>query len=107
MRFGWLEIILVIVVIIAIAIIARIIRPGRIARRQNEEPERRPKPASSGKTSSFLNRTGIVLIIAGGIALVAAFSFFRFILQSYLWAFLAIAVGVILLRFTRKKRDKP
>jgi len=105
MRFGWLEIVLIIFVTIAVAIIARIVRPNRVPGGQNEKSARRIKAAANTRTSTFFNRIGIVLIIAGGIALIAAASFFRLVLQSYLWAFLAIAVGVILLRFSRKNKE--
>ena len=105
MKFGWLEIVLIIFVIIAVAIIARIVRSNRVPGGQKEKSGRHIKTAANTRTLIFLNRAGIVLIIAGGIAVIAAASFFRLVLQSYLWAFLAIAVGVILWRFSRKDKE--
>lgn len=97
MRIGPLEIALIFAVIIAVTIIARIYGPYRDkADRQTGDGKRR--------VWHFFNRTGIVLVIAGILALIIAAALFRLILQSYLWALLAIAVGFILIRLSRRKR---
>jgi hypothetical protein len=106
MKPGPLEIILIIVVIIVVAIIARIVRGGRIAR---EASSSRDTPAATGKATtgkiwSYLNRTGIAMVIVGFIALVTAVSFFRWVLQSYLWGVVVIALGFLLVFLSRKKR---
>jgi hypothetical protein len=106
MRAGPLEIVLIIAVVIAVVVIARIIRTGRAAARSGGNP---PTDITAGPTGEnrlwvFLNRTGIVLIVAGIAALIAAVSFFRWVLQSYLWAVILIAVGLILMLFSRRKR---
>ena len=102
MRLGPLEIALIIVVVIAVAIIARIIRSGRSSAGQTGK-------SATGKSRSsrlwqYLNRTGIVMVVAGVAALIAAVSLFRWVLQSYLWAFILMALGFILVLFSRKKR---
>ena len=102
MRFGWLEIVLIVLVMIAVVIIARVIGFNRAPGGQNEKPDQQ---TTNSRILTFFNRTGIVLIIAGGITLIATASFFRLILQSYLWASLAIAVGVIILWFSRKNKE--
>ncbi len=106
MRPGPLEIILIIIVVIAVVVIARIIRAGRSAAVTNGAPSKDITAKSPGKNRlwKFLNRTGIVLIIAGIGGLAAAAGLFRWVLQSYLWALVLIAAGFIMVLFTRKKR---
>jgi hypothetical protein len=90
---GPLEIVLIIAVIIIIAVIARLVRMGRAA-----------VPPAKGKTASYLNGSGITLVIIGIITLVAAVSLFRWVLQGYLWAVALIALGIMLIVLSRKKR---
>lgn len=106
MRAGPLEIILIVAVVIAVAVIARIIRTGRGAARQKNitASEASTSQPVKNRLWSFFNRTGIVLIVAGIAALIAAVSLFRWVLQSYLWAFILIALGLILILFSRRKR---
>jgi hypothetical protein len=106
MRLGPLEIVLIIVVIIAVAVIARIVRTSGGASGQNTastSPAAANQPGNS-RLWGFLNSTGIVMVIAGVAALIAAISLFRWVLQSYLWAFILMAIGFILVLFSRKKR---
>ena len=108
MRLGPLEIILIIVVIIAIVVIARITRRKDKAAGQEEPATPDVTVISPESTSNrvwdFLNRTGIVLVVGGLVAFIAAVSFFRMVLQSYLWAFILIAVGLIMVLYSRRKR---
>ena len=106
MRPGPLEIVLIIAVIIAVAVIARIIRTGRgtVGQSKASTTEVSADQPASSRLWGFLNRTGIVMVIAGVAALIAAISLFRWVLQSYLWAFILMAVGFILVLFSRKKR---
>ncbi len=108
MRLGPLEIVLIIAVIIAIAVIARIVRRKDKATGQEESATtdvtvKHPGSASK-RVWDFLNRTGIVLVVGGVAAFIAAVSLFRMVLQSYLWAFILMAVGLILVLYSRKKR---
>lgn len=105
MRPGPLEIILIIVIIIAAAIIARIVRGGRrtTASSKTDTPVENYEDRTS-KIWAYFNRTGIALVIVGILALLAAASFFRWVLQSYLWATILIAVGLLLVFLSRKKR---
>lgn len=101
-----LEIVLIIVVIIIIAVIARIVRMGRGAAVQNAgtNKDTTAGPPEKGLTASYLNRSGITLVIIGVITLIIAASLFRWVLQGYLWAFILIALGVMLVVLSRKKR---
>ncbi len=101
-----LEIVLIIAVIIIIALIARIVRTGRAAAGQNPAPnlDTATSPPEKNRTASYLNRGGITMVIIGIIALVAAASLFRWVLQGYLWAFILITLGVMLVVLSRKKR---
>jgi len=106
MRLGPLEIILIIIVIIAIAVIARIIRTGSGTAGQNTASTSPaiPNQPRNIRLWGFLSRTGIVMVIASIAALIATISLFRWVLQSYLWAFILMAIGFILVLFSRKKR---
>jgi hypothetical protein len=108
MKPGLLEIVLVILVVIAIAVIARIAGSRRTGARNKESATADTSAKRTGKATnriwSFLNKTGIVLIIGGAAALIAAVSLFRMVLQSYLWAFILFAVGLILVLYSRGKR---
>ncbi len=108
MRIGPLEIILIIIIVIAAAIIARIVRGGRLAGSSKKSPEPDTptgvREDGTSKIWAYFNRTGIALIIIGILALLAAASFFRLVLQSYLWATIVIAVGLLLVFLSRKKR---
>jgi hypothetical protein len=108
MRPGPLEIALIIVIIIAAAIIARIVRGGRHTAPPNpSSTSNAPVENYEDRTSkiwAYFNRTGIALVIVGILALLAAASFFRWVLQSYLWATILIAVGLLLVFLSRKKR---
>lgn len=108
MRLGPLEIVLIIAVIIAIAVIARIARSRGSATvhkgSTNRDISEKRSEGTPGRLWGFLNRTGIVLVIGGVVAFIAAVSLFRMVLQSYLWAFILVAVGLILVLLSRKKR---
>ena len=106
MRPGLLEIILITAIIIAVAVIARVIRTGRGAPRPNEgsTTDITASPPKKNRMRGFFNGTGIILIFAGIAALIAAVSLFRWLLQSYLWALILIAIGLILVLLSRKKR---
>jgi len=106
MRLGPLEIVLIIVVVIAVAVIARIVCTGRGIAKRNEATtsEATTSQPERNRLWGYLNGTGIVMIVAGIAALIAAVSLFRLVLQSYLWAFILMAAGTILVLFSRKRR---
>lgn len=97
MKVGWLEIVLIIIVVIAVTVIARIAGAGR-----RDEAPATPKARSRPRNS--LKRTGIGLIIGGIAGLIVAASVFRLVLQSYLWALIVIAAGMIMLFIARRRR---
>jgi hypothetical protein len=108
MRLGPLEIVLIILVVIAIAVIARIARSGRSLARHQGTTERetgaKSTVSSPDRLRGFLSRAGIVLVVGGLAAFIAAVSLFRMVLQGYLWAFVIMAAGMILLLYSRKIR---
>jgi hypothetical protein len=108
MRLGPLEIVLIIAVVIAITVIARIARSRESTTVRkgstNRDTTEKRSEGTTGRVRVFLNRTGIILIIGGVAVFIAAVSLFRMVLQSYLWAFILIAVGLILVLISRKKR---
>ena len=107
MRFGPLEIILIIVVIIVVAVLTRILSGNRDITRQNEEISTtiQPKPigARTSKTHNVLKRTGIAFTLTGVLLLLAGIGMFRWAFQSYLWSFAVIGIGAVLIYLSRKK----
>ena len=107
MKPGLQEIILIIVIIIAAAVITRIIRTSRgDTRRDKESSGNSPVITSQNKTyrlRRLLSRTGWGSIIAGILLLLAAVSMFKWAFQSYLWAFIIIAIGFVIVFMSRKK----
>ena len=104
MRLGWLEIVLIIFVIIAIAVIARIIRPGRAASQKNDKSTAITNGSKTDRHAKILGRTGIALIIAGGIALVAGISMLQWVIHNYVLSFILIVIGIIVLMISRRRR---
>ena len=108
MKIGWIEIALIIAVVIAVAVIARIIRPGRIATQRSNHTESGNTTISTenraNRHSSILTRTGIALIAAGGIALIAGASMLKWVLHNYVLSVILIACGMIIFIVSRRKR---
>ena len=107
MRFGPLEIILIIVAVIVVAVLTRILRGNRSSTRQNEETSAtvQPKPigARTSKTRNILKRTGIAFTLGGVMLLLAGIGMFRWAFQSYLWSFVVIGIGTVFIYLSRKK----
>ena len=100
MKPGIWEIIVIVVLIVVVAIIARVLRGSRIKARENAEAREETTPGPR----RIVRRTGIAGIAVGVILLAAAVSMFRYAFQSYLWGFVIIAVGLVLIFLTRKRR---
>ena len=107
MRLGIFEIVIIIVVIIVIALITRIIRVNRGAVAQSKKTSTEIPTLQSNATTSrvhrFLKRIGVTLILTGGILLLAGISMFRWAFQSYIWSFIMIAMGLVIVLLSRKK----
>lgn len=108
MKFGWMEIVLIIFVVIAVAVIARIVRPGRIASREEREDTgttARNNQRGKNKRPAFMARTGIALVVAGGIALIAGASMLKWVFHNYILSAILIACGVIIFVLSRRIRQ--
>ncbi len=107
MRLGPGEIILIIAIIIAAALITRIVRTGRGTARQNEESAvaitAKPSEDKSNRAHGFFKRAGIAFVLIGIVILLAGMSMFRWALQSYLWSFIIIVIGLVILLLSKKK----
>ena len=107
MRLGILEIVIIIAIIIAIAVVTRIHRSYRDATEQSkkssEEITHWQLKEKADKTRSYLKRVGTAFFIAGTILALAGMSMFRWAVQSYVWSFIIVGVGLVLLFLSRKK----
>jgi uncharacterized ion transporter superfamily protein YfcC len=109
MKFGWMEIVLIIFVIIAVVVIARIVRPGRIASQNEEEDDsdaaRKSNRSRKNRHPAFMARTGIALVVAGGIALIAGASMLKWVFHNYVLSAILIVCGVIIFVLSRRIRQ--
>ena len=107
MKLGILEIVIIIAVITAIALGTRIYRSSRDATGQSKkssgEITHRPLKKKSGRTRSYLKRAGTAFFIAGIILALAGVGAFRWAVQSYVWSFIIIGAGLLLLFLSKKK----
>jgi len=107
MRIGVLEIIVIIVIIIAIVLIARIARAKPKDAAQNEKSSTditswRAKDGSA-RMWNHSKRLGIAFVVAGVLFALAGISMFRWAVQGYVWAFVAMGIGFVLLFLPRRK----
>ena len=103
MRIGLLEIIVTVIIIIAIVLIARIARAKPKDTAQNKES---PTDITSWRVKDRLGRTkrlGIAFVVAGILFALAGISMFRWAVQGYVWAFVAMGIGLVLLFLSRRK----
>ena len=107
MRIGPLEIIIIVIIITAIALIARIARVKPDDTAQSKES---PTYTTSwrakvwpGRIQNYLKRLGIAFVIAGIVFALAGISMFKWAVQGYVWAFVAMALGAVLLFLSIKK----
>ena len=106
MRLGWLEIVAIIVAVILILIVTRIVRGVRTISSTNESSNKisgeqitdRPQ-----KRTQRLRIIGIIAILIGIISLLAGVSLFKWIYWSFLLAFLAVAIGFVMVLISRKR----
>jgi len=108
MRLGPLEIVFIIVIIIAVVIIARLARRGRGTSTEQDEPPvditGRPRQRNTNRFQGFFKRTGIGLVLASIILLIVGIGMFHWAFQIYMWSFVIIAIGSIMILLTRGKR---
>jgi len=105
MRLGIPEIVTILVVLMAIAISARIFRVGT-ARQSNDSSVETTTRQVNKKTPQiwrYLRRAGIALVLVGAVFLFAAIGMFRWAFQSYIWSFVLVIIGVIMVFISRKK----
>jgi len=107
MRLGLLEIVIILIIIILILVVTRTVRS-------------RPNSTNEGQTSSYalleqvaekrakvlqrLRAVGLILIVIGIVSLLAGISLFKWVYWSFLWAFIAIAIGLVMVLLSIKSR---
>ncbi len=109
MRIGPLEIIVIVIIIVVIILIARIarVKPGDTAQSKESPTDTdiiswRAKDRP-GKIQDYLKRLGIAFVIAGIVFALAGISMLKWAVQGYVWAFVAMVLGTVLLFLSRKK----
>ena len=107
MRIGILEIIIIILVIIALVIIARVSRVKKDTSQQTSESQTEishwEAKEKAGKLRRNLQKIGIAAIGSGVILALAGVSLLRWALQSYIWAFIIVAIGLVFILLSHKK----
>ena len=106
MRPGPFEIAAIIIVVLLIIIVTRIVRGGR----NTANTGKASKEITTGQTTAKpvkikrrLRVSGIILVIIGIISLLVGVSLLKWLYWSYLWAFIAIVIGFIIIFISRKK----
>ena len=98
MRPGVLEVALIIVAVIIILLITRISRSARKAA---------PREQATGKSNRIMTiarKTGLILSLSAVLVIIAGVTMFRWVVQSYIIAFVAMAAGLILVYLSSRKR---
>ena len=107
MRLGLLEIVIILIIIILILVVTRIVRVGRNITNTSKTSTEMSLEQTTGKpggTTRRLRAMGITFIIVGIISLLAGVGLFKGIYWSLLWAFIAVAVGLIMIFISGKRR---
>jgi hypothetical protein len=102
---GVLEIVVIIAVIIAIVIIARIARPKRKETAGNETSSTDivPRQAKEGAARNRSRKLGLAFVVAGAIFALAGISMFKWAVQGYVWAFVSMGIGFVILLLSRRR----
>ena len=106
MRFGLLEIIIILIVIVLVLVVTRIVRVRRNSTDKSKTSDEMPIEQVARKSKKVFQRlraTGIIFLFIGIISLLAGISVFKWLYWSYLWAFIAIAIGFAMVFVSRKK----
>jgi hypothetical protein len=107
MRFGPQEIILVVLVIIAILMITFIVRIGRSSTRRKHIPSKATLIEEfrqhMNRLYGFFKKTGIALAVIGIILIFSGLIALKWTVPGYMWSFIIIVIGSIMLFMFRKK----
>ena len=110
MKLGPLEIILIIVVVMFVLVTIRTVGVGRPALQKaavkGDKSSVEIPPQQAGKSLikvSQLKVAGIVLVLISILMLLSGKSMFKWALNMYLWSFILLAIGMVILFFPRKK----
>jgi hypothetical protein len=107
MRFGPQEIILVVLFIIAIIMITFIIRIGRSSTRGKDTPSKATMIEEfrqhMNRLYSFFKEIGITLAAIGITLILSGIIAFKWTVPGYMWSFIIIVIGSIMIFMFRKK----
>lgn len=107
MRFGPQEIIIVVLVIIAILMIIFIVRIGRSSTRRKRIPSKATLIEEfrqhMNSLYGFFKKTGITLAVIGIILTFSGLIALKWTVPGYMWSFIIIVIGSIMLFMFRKK----
>jgi hypothetical protein len=107
MRFGPQEIILVVLFIITVIMITFIARIGRSSTRRKYTPSEatmiKEFRQHMNRLYGFFKETGIALAGIGIILILSGLIAFKWTVPGYMWSFIIIVIGSIMLFMFRKK----
>jgi len=108
MRFGLLEIGIIVGVIILIGILTRICQfKDYTTKRSQESPPKNVQQQVQKRTPKIYHRlklAGLVLVIIGITLLFAGIGFFKWAISAYVWSFVIAAIGLLLIFFMFGRR---
>ena len=107
MRIGPLEVIIILAVAVLVMVVMRIARLGvRVTGETNQSSVAGPERPAVRRPAKGLHRMsllGAAFILAGILLLFGAISLFRWVVWSYSWAFIAVAIGLAMVFFSRRR----
>jgi hypothetical protein len=107
MRPDPLEIGIILVVVLLVAVIMRIVRFSRDTTAKGEESSveiRKQKiDGRRGKGRRYLGLIGTAFILIGLFLLLSGINLFKWVLWSYLWSFIIVSIGFMMVLVSRKK----
>jgi len=106
MRLSLPEIVIILVVIILILIVTRIVRFRSNSTNEDRTSSYAPQGQVAVKQAKVFQRLraiGLIFVVIGIVSLLAGISLFKWVYWSYLWAFIAIAIGFIMVLMSRNR----
>ena len=110
MRLSLLEIIIIVLVLLTVLVAVRIIGAGRSSQVKDtakgkkyslEIPGRQVEQSS--RKGLQIKLAGVVFILVSILLVLAGMSMFKWVLKSYLWSFILLAIGLSIIFMSRKR----
>ena len=104
MKIGPLEILVIFLAALSAGLVVRLFRgKSTVARQEAEDQKATGVEQSTDSGTGQLKKFGLTLTIFGLIILIFGIGFFEAAAKAYLWAFVFLGVGLVLLMLSRNR----